>query len=214
MTYPYSTSTGRIPEILDKIQTVGQPSKVDKTWFSSIGFTKQSDQRMIAVLKFIGFIESNGVPTDKWTKFRSKKSGKKILGEALKDAYNELYSIYPDAHEIDKEELIHFFSTRTTAGKLALAHTVNTFKNMADYAEFDGISTQKSIPEEEKPIDSTELEVEDSSYKRTSNNFSKQIESIKSGITINLNIQLSVPETTDEKVYDKFFEALKKHLLS
>lgn len=34
------------------------------------------------------------------------------------------------------------------------------------------------------------------------------------GVTINLNIQLTVPETTDEKVYDKFFEAMKKHLLS
>ncbi|MGJ8666619.1 MAG: hypothetical protein ACSHW7_09655 [Patiriisocius sp.] len=44
---------------------------------------------------------------------------------------------------------------------------------------------------------------------------SKKVSSDRgNGVTINLNIQLTVPETTDEKVYDKFFEAMKKHLLS
>lgn len=34
------------------------------------------------------------------------------------------------------------------------------------------------------------------------------------GIALNINIQLVVPETTDDSVYEKFFAALKKNLLS
>lgn len=37
---------------------------------------------------------------------------------------------------------------------------------------------------------------------------------INKEVAININIQLSVPETTNEEVYDKFFAAMKKHLLS
>ena len=92
---------------------------------------------MLIVLKFIGFIDEKNVPTELWNQFRSPKTGKKILGSALKEGYKELYEIYPNAHELENEELNHFFTTRTNAGPLALSHTINTFKNMATFAEFD-----------------------------------------------------------------------------
>jgi len=72
-----------------------------------------------------------------WTQFRSTKNGKTILGNALTIAYSELYETYPSANTLGKDDLTDFFKTRTTAGSLALAHTVNTFKNLADYAEFN-----------------------------------------------------------------------------
>ena len=40
------------------------------------------------------------------------------------------------------------------------------------------------------------------------------LSNINKEVVININIQLSVPETTNEEVYDKFFAAMKKHLLS
>jgi hypothetical protein len=33
-------------------------------------------------------------------------------------------------------------------------------------------------------------------------------------VTLNINIQLTIPETENEKVYENFFKAMKKHLLS
>lgn len=55
---------------------------------------------------------------------------------------------------------------------------------------------------------------EDSNAESLSNNLASKVSSAPNGIIINLNIQLNVPETTDEKVYDKFFESMKKHILS
>lgn len=218
MNYPYSTATGTIPKILAKIQTVGQPSKVDKTWMSSIGFTKTSEQRMVAILKFIGFADKDGTPTDLWTRFRSNKTGKKVLGTAIQNAYADLYQIYPNAHEIDKDELNHFFTTKTTAGSLALSHTVNTFRNLAEFAEFtnEPISTPapKKQEQPDKPAPKAKAKIEKEVQGDFSNQLSRQFKESKNGLTINLNIQLTVPETNDEKVYDKFFQSLKKHLLS
>lgn len=33
-------------------------------------------------------------------------------------------------------------------------------------------------------------------------------------VTLNINVQLTIPDTEDEKVYENFFKAMKKHLLS
>lgn len=33
-------------------------------------------------------------------------------------------------------------------------------------------------------------------------------------VTLNINIQLTIPDTEDEKIYESFFKAMKKHLLS
>ena len=35
----------------------------------------------------------------------------------------------------------------------------------------------------------------------------------KNGVTINVNVQLTIPETTDEKVFGAFFAAMRKHLI-
>ena len=213
MNYPYSTATGTITKILTKIQSVGQPSKVDKKWFSSLGFTKGSEHRMIAILKFLDFAESNGSPTERWSKFRSAKLGKSVLGDAIKSAYSELYNIYPNAHELDKDELTHFFSTRTTAGSLALAHTVNTFKNLAEFASFVAVDNSSQPSQDTDNMEPTKVSNKERSVSMQEK-FTKIIDTQNKNITVNLNIQLTVPETTDEKVYDKFFQSMKRHLLS
>lgn len=40
------------------------------------------------------------------------------------------------------------------------------------------------------------------------------IDGLGKNVNLNINISLTVPETTNEEVYNKFFEAMKKHLLS
>lgn len=45
--------------------------------------------------------------------------------------------------------------------------------------------------------------------------FTKRITNeIGNNVTLNINIQLTIPETENEKVYENFFQAMKKHLLS
>jgi hypothetical protein len=211
--YPYSTATGSISKILSKLQSVGKPAKADKKWMESIGITKSSEQRILLILRFLGFADKKGGTTDLWTNFRSTLNGKKVIGSALKKSYYELFEIYPEAQNATKEELNDFFSTRTDAGGLVISHTVNTFRNLANFAELDG---SEVIPaqEVETQSDNTPVEPIPTSQKPTPSGSLTKTLSGKNGVTINLNIQLTVPETTDEKVYDKFFEAMKKHLLS
>lgn len=61
-----------------------------------------------------------------------------------------------------------------------------------------------------------ESEISEKSSAKTKTSISENLNlaNINKEVAININIQLSVPETTNEEVYDKFFAAMKKHLLS
>jgi hypothetical protein len=121
--------------LLGKIRTVGIPQKVTVQWLKTIGYTSSNDGTLIGVLRFIGLIDSNNVPTPKWTQFRGSNH-KSILGEAIREGYSELFAVYPDAPKHTQADLDHVFSTSSTGGKQVISKTIATFKALADEAEF------------------------------------------------------------------------------
>ncbi|MGH2392312.1 MAG: DUF5343 domain-containing protein [Candidatus Limnocylindria bacterium] len=52
---------------------------------------------MIPVFRALGFIDASQGPTAKWTAYRDKGRAGQVLGEALRAAYSDLFSTYPDA---------------------------------------------------------------------------------------------------------------------
>src|SRR5258708_2959500 len=104
--YVYTTVPGKIKTILGKIREVGVPQKVTTQYLKTIGFTSSNDSSLIPVLKYIGFIDASGVPTTKWSQFRGG-SYKKVLGDALRENYSDLFNVYPDAQSRSRTELEH-----------------------------------------------------------------------------------------------------------
>jgi len=199
--FPYTTVPGKLSKLFDKIKEIGIPGKATTKWLESIGFKSKNDRSLLPVLRFIGFLDTSSCPTGLWKKYRGGEA-KQILARGIREGYDELYSTYPDAHTRPREELEHFFSTRSSVGKQAIGKTVSTFQKLCELADFGTAKSQgeKAIEKEsESGADSVELgKGASSSYK---------------GLAININIQLTLPETVDEKVYDSFFSAMKRHLL-
>jgi hypothetical protein len=90
---------------------------------------------MLAVLRQIGFIDANSVPTPAWREYRGGDH-RAVLGRALRLGYEDLYTTYPDAHERSNMDISHFFSTRTNAGKQSVDKMVSSFKSLVGLAEF------------------------------------------------------------------------------
>lgn len=64
--FPYTQSHGNIKKLLEQIQSVGKPAKVTVNWLVSIGLKSSNDRNLLGLLKFIGFIDNTGTPTDVW----------------------------------------------------------------------------------------------------------------------------------------------------
>ena len=142
--FAYTTVPGKIKPLLAKIREVGVPQKVTVKWLKTVGFKSSNDATLIGVLKFVGLTDSSGVPTSRWTHYRGANH-KPALGEAIRQGYADLFSLYPDANQRSQADLDHVFSTSSSGGKQVIAKTVGTFKALAEQAEFAPVNEQTDL---------------------------------------------------------------------
>ena len=193
--YPYVMTLDKFREFISKLQASGVPGRIDVKYLKSLGYTSSNHRTFPSALNFIGLVDNAGVPTtDRYRALREGDSGKAKIGTYIREAYHELYLLYPDAHRKDVEALRNFFKAQTDLGGVAVAAMAGTFKALCQFASFDGaVSVEEAALEEpaaSPPAGGRALRP----------------------ITINVNIQLSLPPTTDSEVYDKLFSSMAKHI--
>lgn len=204
--YAYTSGTGKLKKFLDEIHTSGVPGKLTHKELEKRGYRTKEDRRIVSILKAIGFADNSGVPTKRYTDYRNNDISKKVLAEGIREGYPNLFRTYPNAYKQDPKKLQAFFSSDTTLGAQAVNYIVGTFQALCSLANFDG---------EDTPINTDGKELtEPSGNNSTSPKVPISPEMIEgSSVTINVNLQLSLPETKDYEIYDKIFESLKKNLL-
>lgn len=126
------------------------------------------------------------------------------MAQALREAYRNLFETFPDAYRKDEEALQNFFSTHTSVGAKAVGSMIRTFKALIELADFNS-----EIPDSEE-----EIEPEKTSATPVKKSVAKVHKPASDGLVINVNIQLQIPPTEDASIYDKFFESMRKHILS
>jgi hypothetical protein len=196
--FPYTTVPGKIADLFTKIKQTGIPPKLNPQWLQSVGFKSSNDRSLLTVLRIVGFADSDS-PTDLWKQYRGQ-GGKQVLAQGIREGYAELFSTYPHAHDCSKEDLQNFFSTRSAAGKQAITKTISTFQELCRLADFSASPSEDEAVEKEQDTKPRDVGAREMKSPRD--------------FAININIQLTLPETTDEKVYEALFLSMKKHLLS
>jgi hypothetical protein len=195
---PYTPSPQNVKDFFKAIQGLGTPSKVNNTYLPTIGFKSSNDRYLIGLCKFLGFIDSAGSPTARWNGFRNKAEAPKVMADAIKSAYADLYSTYPDAEKRDDETIRNYFASTSGVANSVAQLMVRTFKNLCEFADFEAVAIAELVTTPKVPP-------------------IKQAAEITTGarpITVNINIQLQLPATEDATIYDSLFSALKKHLFS
>jgi len=164
---------------------------VNEAYLPTIGFKSSNDRYLIKITKSLGFADTAGKPTVRWNDFKDDAKAPKVMADAIKTTYADLYSTYLDAEKRDDETLQNYFASTSGVAKSVAKLMVETFKNLCGFADFEAVAvTEPTI---------------------------KEVAKITTGarpITVNINIQLQLPATEDAAIYDSLFSALKKHLFS
>jgi predicted nucleic acid-binding protein len=172
--------------------------------------TKFTNRLFIGILKALGFVDSNGVPQDRYFKFLDQTQSKQVLAEAIKDAYSDLYTVNVNAHEMSNAEVKNKLKTLTqgTKSEAVLKWMSNTFTSLCRYADFTKQSNKEivKIKKHEDAIFDDAPNTDD--HKMTHELVNKNITT-----EMHYNIQIHLPETRDITVYDAIFKSLKEHLL-
>jgi hypothetical protein len=198
--YPYTTVPGKIKPLITKIREVGVPTRVTAQWLKTIGFTSSNDASPIGILKYIGFTDTSGVPTPKWSQHRGANA-RKVLGDALREGYADLFAVYPDANQRSQSDLENVFSTSSTSGKQVINKTVSTCKFLAEQADFSPVGDRTDLHMSTGPLHTPVVTSPSAEAVRASG-----------GPALHIDVQIHIsPEASIEQI-DQIFSSMAKHL--
>lgn len=206
--WPNVGVTGRIEPLITHIRKVNVPPKVTTQWLEAAGFKSKNDRALLALLKGLQYVDTNGVPTDKWAELRGSDDARKAsIGRQMKVAYPQVFANYPDASipGLSKDELKTFIRPKVTFGEVSLSNVVDTFTVLKGLATFGvagsaaatAATVTVAIPQQAAAAVGAAPDSGPGSA---------------GSVNIAINLALELPVTADADVYDKLFEAMAKHL--
>jgi hypothetical protein len=198
--FPYTPRLASLPRFLDHIQKAGVPAKVTQTYLKSVGFKSGNDTYLLSILKFIGFLDTSGAPTQAWREYRNKAASRGVMAASVRAAYSDLFAVYPDAWRKDDEALLNYFSSHTALAKATLQRVVATFKVLCAHADFEAAG-ELAVTPSRPPVEPSVLAT-------------PERPAAAPAPSITIAIQLQLPPTDDPTVYDNLFAAMKRHLFS
>jgi hypothetical protein len=203
---PYINSPGTIEAVLAKIQPAATPPKFDAKFLEEKLHLKGGGYRsFIPFAKRIGLLSHEGTPTALYTRFRVEGNASTAMAEALRIGYKPLFDSNERAHLLSRDELngLVVQVTGTESGSSVLRQIVGCFNVLKNRAKFDAPKSAPSNPEEAE-ADEEEDEAGQPSAPTAG----------PGGLRIAYTINLNLPESSDPKVFNAIFTALRKHLLT
>ncbi|MBG6207653.1 hypothetical protein IWQ49_002309 [Labrenzia sp. EL_126] len=208
---PYMLSPGVIPKILEKIQNARRPERFTQDFLETkLGQSGGSSRPIIPLLKRMGFLGSDGVPTTLYDQYRNTETQGFAAAKGMVNAYRELFDRNEYVYELSREKLLGQVIEVTGSAKedrvtKAIVGTFCALNDLADFEadlEMDRNATPNQDSVEQQAMDTPRYE-------------SQQIVTdpsdveLRVGYTINLNL----PETSDPEVFNAIFRSLKENLL-
>ncbi|RKT32595.1 hypothetical protein BXY70_1943 [Roseovarius halotolerans] len=197
----YYQNLGRLADFFQQIKDAQAPDQLTQKLLKDWGFTSSNDRALIPLLKTLGFLTSDGSPTERYQNFRNQSQSAKVLGEAIREAYKDIFLIKQNPTASDREAIQGKFKSYHNVSDLVANHMTRTFLALLDLAD---ISTP--------PSSSNFGEVKEASAEIAPEPL--QGNSKISGLSgLHYNIQIHLPATKDVEVYNAIFKSLKEHLV-
>jgi hypothetical protein len=211
----YLLTTKNLAPFLNSLTTAQAPEVFTQKFLESLEFKSTNDRLFIGLLKGLGFLDESGKPVDRYYKFLDQTQSKKVLADAIREAYGDLFAVQIKVNELTATEVKNKLRT-LTLGKNSdrvLGFMANTFKALTEYAEWDNLESKK---DEKDKIKNTEEKQENTEKETLDEIFDNELDSGNLSKMVNpqlhYNIQIHLPESRNQAVYDVLFKSLKKHL--
>ena len=210
----YTLKPNAIPAYFVAILDAQPPERFSLKFLENLGFTSTNDRLFIGMLKDLGFLNRDGAPQQRYFEFLDRSQSKRLLADGIREGYSDLFSINTKANTYSVEEAKNKLRTLFAGKKtdLVISNIAKTFKALCDYADFTSATATPKKSEKPAKQEPAEQPQELGSEKSIPQE-SQQIAAGKirvSGLQYHINIVL--PETRDQAVFDAIFKSLRDHL--
>lgn len=207
--FPYVASSTSLKTALDKIRLAATPPRVTTDFVNTVLQIKGGTGGYITpFLKRIGFVASDGTPTQIYRRFRNPASGGQAMADAIRFGYQELFKANEYCYRLTDKELLALIVqvTGVESDNRAAQMTVAAVKVLKSYADFEPQEVFRNggdAPASEG-VASVNLTLPPQ----------HPVASGRVGLNLSYTINLNLPATTDQAVFNAIFRSLKEHLLS
>lgn len=208
----YLITTKNVEPFFNSLISARAPEIFTQKFLESLEFKSTNDRLFIGLLKGLGFLDESGAPTARYYEFMDQTLSKKVMAQAVVDAYEDLFNVNTEAQKLPTEDVKNKLRTLTQGKHSDKVYGLmaNTFKALSDYATWTNKKANKHVseatPADPPKVNQEEVSKSDSlTHQDMANSLDK--------LGLHYNIQIHLPETRDPAVYDALFKSLKDHLL-
>jgi hypothetical protein len=212
---PYLAAPTNIPKALERIRTAPTPPRVTQDFVKTkLQIPSSSGNQMTAYLKRIGFVGSDGAPSELYIQYRNQKTAGVAIAKAIRIAYAPLYEHNEYAHDLSDEELRGLIVQVTGWAQDArgVDLTLKCISLLKAHAEFDAQAEEpekKEVTQDRPPqTASTTLTPVMPTDAQDPHPRHKKL-----GMNLSYTINLNLPPSTDIAVFNAIFKSLKDNLL-
>jgi hypothetical protein len=209
----YTLKPNAVPAYFDAILDAHPPERFSLKFLENLGFTSTNDRLFIGILKDLGFLNRDGAPQQRYFEFLDRSQSKKVLADGIRDGYSDLFAINTKAntYSVDeaKNKLRTLFAGKKT--ELVISNIAKTFRALCDYADFTSATAtprKEAQAKQEPPDIPQDAGGEKQAIADPQHALAGKIR--VSGLQYHINIVL--PETRDQAVFDAIFKSLRDHL--
>ena len=209
----YTLKTGSLQAYFDAMLDAQPPERFSVKFLENLGFTSTNDRLFIGILKDLGFLNRDGTPQQRYFDFLDRSRSKQVLADGIREAYADLFSVNTKANEFSiqdaKNKLRTLYSGKKT--DLVIGNIAKTFRALCDAADF---SAPAPARQERRPAEESAHEVQperEPTQRHGPDESHPPSGKIRvSGLQYHINIVL--PDTRDQAVFDAIFKSLRDHL--
>jgi Family of unknown function (DUF5343) len=204
---PYLSSPGSIKTALERIRAAATPDRVTRDFVETkLQIKGGTGAALIPFLKKIGFVATDGSPTDLYKRFRNPSAGGAAIADSIKRSYGALGAVREYFYDLSDKELLDLIVQVTGLEKddAVAKMTFSTLKNLKGFAKFDA-----SDGEEEQAAMGAGVAKLNEDARQSSGQPEKRL-----GLNLAYTINLNLPATSDQAVFNAIFRSLKEHLLA
>ncbi len=206
ITEAYYAQVKNVADIFMALLNAQAPEKFTQKFLYDLGYTGVNDRPFISVLKALGFIDESGVPTQRYYDYLDEENCKSVLAIGIREAYGDLFAVNQKAYEMTSEQVKGKLKSLHQGKKseAVLRKMTATFVTLCSLADFSGVP--KTM--EKKKADTTPEK-----NKVIMKEPSKSKGDVTKEVSLKYSINIELPNTRDQLVYDAIFRSIRENLL-
>ncbi len=222
--HPYVSGPGVLSQVLDHLKKAF-PATVNAEVLKKLGFAPKNESYIINVLRYLNLIDDEGNRTENAQKTFLKHNDNDFrdgFSEILKVAYEDIFTLHREGSwSLTEDKLITFFRQTDQSSALVGKRQANTFKFLAEYAgkrQPSSTSIPTSVKRPDKPASRKTSKT--ATKKLTDGHVGDSNNGLNGGgnkgrdVGLTVRIEVNLPSTGDQEVYDKIFKSIRENLLN